>query len=200
MKHIKAFALFLMAMACLLISCGSDNQVSMGSNGNPNIIPTTTNPIFESLGSEFQRFASNVKNKNFAPVAYNYASFNFVVFRPTTPRTTQECDRKLGGFLTICRGSSSGSYFTVTGNFQRTMDSGINLYNHEHGNSDDAVLSSLVRLIEQTKEYESGMALNGSTVHYIRLANGEVYGFNLSAPILANPVYKYAPNGEGYSN
>jgi hypothetical protein len=185
MKKSLKWMLTLLFMSSMIIACGKSKKNESGVSGTFRPINTNQNNPFGGNGNynggnNWDAFKTAVNAGSFAGSAGGQ-SYTYKVYQ-----WNYEEDDCVLIFTCSTYGWDSEPDFTRSNN---------GTYEHEFGNTDDAVLNALKTVVNGAQNAQVGNG-NGS-VWQITYQNS-VYIIDLSLPIVANPVARQTSQGNYY--
>lgn len=162
-----------------LASCGKDNKKGSDSNNefsNPFVNTSVAAGSCSSAGSR-QELRDKINGNIFPAERYDYDTYFYIKGRIVIK------DKELFGVSWLPYQQASFEYETdFTRHSQRNSENASS----EFGGNKPTIRDNLLSIVDRAVSYRG----NGSYVEILD-TNGDIYGFNLCAPLAANPVYHY---------
>jgi hypothetical protein len=188
-KMIDRLLVFTVFLTLFLSSCGKSSNTT--SAGAPTPIPQNTNyPLTGQLPVivDFNDFKSRVISGQFAPL--NYSNVTIYLRQYQGSSVNQNCKTYLGGLVKICTSTST----TSSSDYIARFGSSTGQIAHEFGTTREMLLAQFTAIAN----FGTPGNRISQTLWEIRTAAGDIYGFDISYPLVANPVYSKKIDGTGY--
>lgn len=181
MSFLKTFSIIFTLL--FIASCGGDKKGSATPPSSPQNAPYS--PFNNSLiqNGTFEEFKALVIAGNFAVQNGNQETY----FLKKAAPASQNCQTFLS-FFNFCTSTSSSTTEFITRSSTKS-----DVIVHEWGNSRAALLSKFAEKVNS--------AINPykyTNSFWTFTSGGIVYGFDLTYPLAANPVYSLESSGHGY--
>lgn len=194
MKRKNLFSIFMILVIATAISaCGKDNKKE-----DPNAVSRFNNPVFNNganpqAAASYQDFINKLNANQFNN--QGGTQFSYTNFSGANTQNEPDCDTFLG-FINYCSSSSGWNSVSYGSHFSRSGSNYNASVTHEHGNNTTEVLNYLksISTAANIRDFQAS-----GSVNYILTNDNTVYAIDFQKPMIANPVYKSASNGSGYT-